>query len=164
MAISPNATLIEQAKIVSLFGPAGASTSTSDFISMKGYERCCVIISTLNSTTVTGSAITLNQSTDVANSGGKALAFSTQYANTDTGATDTLVETAVTSNTFTTSTTNSKSLMNVIEIKATDLDITNSFDCFAVKLATSANTTHTVTAILYPAKYGKATPVSAILD
>lgn len=162
--ISSNSMLIEQAKIVSGFGPAGASTSTSDFVSMKGYDRCCVIISTLNSTTVTGSAVTLNQAVDVANTSGKALAFSTQYANVDTGATDTLVETAVTSNTFTTNTTNSKSLMNVIEVRATDLDVANGFDCFAVKLATSANTTHTVTFILYPAKYAKATPLTAIVD
>jgi hypothetical protein len=162
--ISPNAMLIEQAKIVSGFGPAGASTSTSDFVSLKGYERCCVIISTLNGSTVTGSAVTLNQATDVGNSGGKALAFSTQYANVDTAATDTLVETAVTSNTFTTNTTNSKSLMNVIEVKATDLDVANGFDCFAVKLATSANTTHTVTFVLYPAKYGKSTPLTGIVD
>jgi hypothetical protein len=162
--ISPNAMLIEQAKVVSLFGPAGASTSTSDFISLKGYERCCVIINTLNGLTVTGSAITLNQATTVANGSGKALGFATQYANIDTAAGDALAETAVTSNTFTTDTTNSKSLMNVIEIKATDLDITNGFDCFAVKLATSANTTHQVTAILYPAKYGKATPLTAITD
>lgn len=162
--ISANALLIEQTKPVSLFGPAGASTSTSDFISLKGYERCCVIISSLNGSTVTGSAVTLNQATDVANSGGKALAFATQYANIDTGATDTLVETAVVSSTFTTNATNSKSLMNVIEIKATDLDVNNGFDCFAVKLATSVNTTHTITAILYPARYGKATPPSAIID
>lgn len=164
MTISANARLTEQAKVVSLFGPAGASTSTSDFISMKGYERVCVIIQTLNGSTVTGSAVTLNQATDVANSAGKALAFSTQYANTDTANSDTLTETAVTSNTFTTNTTNSRSLLNIIEVKATDLDITNSFDCFAVKLATSANTTHSVTAILYPARYGKADPLTAITD
>jgi hypothetical protein len=162
--MSSNAMLIEQCKIVSGFGPAAASTSTSDFVSMKGYDRCCVIISTLNGTTVTGSAITLNQATDVANTSGKALGFSTQYANVDTGAADGLTETAVTSNTFTTNTTNSKSLINVIEVKATDLDVANGFDCFAVKLATSANTTHTVTFILYPAKYAKTTPLTAIVD
>lgn len=162
--ISTNAMLIEQAKIVSGFGPAGASTSTSDFVSMKGYDRCCVIISTLNGSTVTGSAITLNQAKDVGNTSGKALAFSTQYANVDTSASDALTETAVTSNTFTTNTTNSKSLLNVIEIKATDLDVANGFDCFAVKLATSANTTHTVTFVLYPAKFAKATPLTAITD
>ena len=162
--ISPNARLIEQAKIVSGFGPAGASTSTSDFVSMKGYARCCVIISTLNGSTVTGSAITLNQAQDVGNTNGKALGFSYQYANVDTAASDALTETAVTSNTFTTNTTNSKSLLNIIEVKAEDLDMANGFDCFAVKLATSANTTYTVTFILYPAKYGGSTPLTAITD
>lgn len=162
--ISSNAMLIEQAKIVSGFGPAGASTSTSDFVSLKGYDRCCVIISTLNGSTVTGSAVTLNQAQDVANTGGKAMGFSYQYANVDTSVNDTYTETAVTSNTFTTNTTNSKSLINIIEVKATDLDVANGFDCFAVKLATSANTTHTVTFVLYPAKYAKGTPLTAIVD
>lgn len=164
MSISPNAMLIEQAKVVSLLGPQTPSTSTSDFISMKGYERVCVLIQGLNGSTVTGSAITLNQSTDVANSGGKAMAFSTQYANTDVANSDTLTETAVTSNTFTTVTTNSRSFLYAIEVKASDLDIANGFDCFAVKAATGVNTTIGISAILYPAKYGKATPVSAIVD
>lgn len=164
MSISPNAMLIEQAKVVSLFSPATPSTSTSDFISMKGYERVCVLIQGVNGSTVTGSAVTLNQSTDVANSGGKALAFATQYANTDVANSDTLTATTVTSNTFTTVATNSLAYLYAIEVKATDLDIANGFDCFAVKAATGVNTTLGITAILYPAKYGKATPIAAITD
>lgn len=162
--ISANAQLIEQAKVCALFGPAGASTSTSDFISLKGYDRVCLVIQTLNGSTVTGSAITLNQAQDVANTAGKALSYATRYSTTDAAASDALTETAVTSNTFTTNTTNSKLLLDVIEVKATDLDINNGFDCLAVKLATSANTTHSVTAILYPAKFAKATPLTAIAD
>ena len=164
MTISANAMLHEQAKIVYGLGPQTPSTSTSDFVSMKGYERASVIITALNGSTVTGSAITLNQAQDVANTAGKALAFSTQYANTDCAATDTLVETAVTSNTFTTSTTNSKQLMHVIDIKGSDLDVANGFDCFAVKLATAVNSTISVVIVLYPARFGKATPLTAIVD
>jgi hypothetical protein len=164
MTINANAMLHEQAKIVTGFGPGVPSTSTSDFVSLKGYERCCVIIQALNGTTVTGSAITLNQAQDVANTAGKALAFSTQYANVDTGATDTQVETAVTSNTFTTNTTNSKGLMHIIDVKASDLDVANGFDCLAVKLATAVNSTISVTFVLYPARFAKATPLTAIVD
>ena len=164
MTISANAMLHEQAKVVYGLGPQVPSTSTSDFVSMKGYERASVQILALNGTTVTGSAITLNQATDVANSGGKALAFSTVYANTDCAATDTLVETAVVSNTFTTSTTNSKQLMYIIDIEPTDLDVAGGFDCFAVKAATAVNSTLSIAIILYPARYAKATPSSAIID
>ena len=164
MTINANAMLHEQAKIVYGLGPQTPSTSTSDFVSLKGYERCSCIITVLNGTTVTGSAVTLNQATDVANSGGKALAFSTQYANTDCAASDTLVETAVTSNTFTTSTTNSKQLMHVIDIKPTDLDVAGGFDCLAVKMATGVNMVASVVFVLYPARYAKATPASAIID
>ncbi len=162
--ISSNAMLHEQAKIVYGLGPQTPSTSASDFVCMKGYDRCSVQIMSLNGTTVTGSAITLNQAKDVANTSGKALGFSTQYANVDCGATDTLVETAVTSNTFTTNTTNSKLLMNVIDVKATDLDVANGFDCFCVKAATAVNATLSIQFILYPAKFAKATPMTAITD
>ncbi len=162
--ISSNAKLVEQAKVVWGFGPAVASTSQADFVSLKNYERCCIIIQSLNSTTVTGSAITLGQATSVANGSGKALGFSFQYANLDVAATDTFVETAVTSNTFTTTAVNSKTSLYAIEVKATDLDINNGFDCLTVNLATSANTTHSVTYILYPAKFAKATPPTAITD
>jgi|KBSSwiStaDraftv2_1062776.scaffolds.fasta_scaffold18743_10 hypothetical protein len=164
MTINANAMLHEQAKIVYGLGAQTPSTSTSDFVSLKGYERCHVLIQALNGSTVTGSAITLGQAVDVANTSGKALAFSTQYANTDCAATDTLVETAVTSNTFTTSTTNSKQLMHIIDIKPTDLDVAGGFDCVCVKAATAVNTTLSITFYLYPARFAKATPTSAILD
>lgn len=164
MTINANAMLHEQAKVVYGLGPQAPSTSTTDFVSLKGYERCSCLITLLNSTTVTGSAVTLNQSTDVANSGGKALAFSTVYRNIDCAATDTLVETAVTSNTFTTDTTNSKQLMYVIDVTPNMLDVAGGFDCFAVKLATAANTVASVVFVLYPARYAKSNPTSAILD
>jgi len=164
MTINANAMLHEQTKKVYGLGPQVPSTSTSDFVSLKNYERAQVTIIVLNTTTVTGSAITLNQATDVANTSGKALAFSTVYANTDCAATDTLVETAVTSNTFTTSTTNSKQLMYVIDIKPTDLDVAGGFDCFSVKAATAVNATVSIEIVLYPARYAKANPASAIID
>ena len=163
--ISANAMLHEQAKIVYGLGPQTPSTSTSDFVSMKGYERASVCIVALNGAAgITGSAITLNQATDVSNTSGKALAFSTQYANTDCAASDALVETAVTSNTFTTSTTANKQVMHIIDIKSTDLDVANGFDCFAVKAATAVNTTLSIVITLYPARFAKSTPLTAIVD
>lgn len=161
---SANAKLVEQCKVVTGYGPGTPSTTTADFVCMKGYERCAVIIQALNGSTVTGSAITLNQATDVSNSGGKPLAFAYQHANIDTAASDTLVETAVTSNTFTTDTTNTKGLLYVIDVPASSLDVANGFDCFAAKAATAVNTTLSITYVLYPAKYAKATPPTAITD
>jgi hypothetical protein len=133
--------LIDQAKIVVGAPPAALATTAGDgdFVSLKGYDRLTIILSVLNGTTVTGGAITLLQATDVSGTGAKALAFDKVYANVDTAAGEALTETAVSSNTFTTGTTNSKSLLYVMEIKSSDLDVAGGFDCVRVDSASMAN-------------------------
>lgn len=160
----PNAALHEQAKIVAAMGPKAPSTTTPDYVSLKNYSRCCVVIQGLNGTTVTGSAITLHQATTVAAGGEKPLAFDKVYANLDVSATDTLVETAVTSNTFTTAATNSINFMYVIDVRPEMLDVANNFDCLRLGTGDATNATLSATYILYPAKYAKATPPTAITD
>jgi hypothetical protein len=54
--------------------------------------------------------------------------------------------------------------MHVIDIKQTDLDVAGGFDCFAVKAATAVNATLSIVIVLYPARYAKSTPASAIID
>lgn len=162
--ISPNGLLVEQTKIVTGLACVVPSTSTPDYVSLKGYHKMTVIITVKNATTVTGSAITLLQASDVAATGAKALAFTTMWGNIDTAATDTLVQTAVTSNTFTTDSTNSKDLQYVIEIDPTDLDMANDFDCVRAGTADATAATVNVTYILWPAKHMKATPQTAITD
>lgn len=163
--ISANARLDEQCKIVTGLAPITPSTSTPDYVSLKGYERCSITIHVDNGATVTGSAITVKQATAVAGTGEKAVAFSRMLANVDTGATDTLVETTVTSNTFTTDTTDNKNLLYVIDIQASDLDVAGGFDCIRAGTANAVNAVTSVLYHLYPAKYAKNQPVpSAILD
>lgn len=158
--------LIDRAKIVTGLDSIVPSTSTPDYVSLKAYNHLTVIILVSNATTVTGSAITLKQASAVAATGEKALAFTKMWQNLDTGATDTLVETAVTSSTFTTLTTNSKKAMYIIEVDATDLDVANSFDCVRAGTADATAATLTVLYILRGARYGGnvATFPSAILD
>jgi len=119
-----------------------------------------------NGTTVTGGAITLLQATAVAGTGEKALAFSTVYANVDVAASDALVETAVTNNTFTTNTTNSKDLLYVINVDASSLDVDNGFDCVRIDSASMANAVGSVIYLLSGARYGSsvATLPSAIIN
>lgn len=158
-----NANLIEQAHIVTGLAPIVPSSSTPDYVSLKNFERLTVIIVADNATSVTGSAITLKQASVVAGSDEKALAFDTMYANEDTAAGDTLTETAVTSDTFTTDDTDNKNLLYVIEVKAEDLDIANGFDCVRVGAGDAAASVIGVVYILWGAKYaGKA--ISAIVD
>jgi hypothetical protein len=163
--LNVNALLTEQAKLVVGLAPIAPSTSTPDYVSLKGYPKCAVVIIADNGATVTGSAITLLQATSVAAGSEKALAFTKVYQNIDTGAADTLAETAVVSNTFTTSTVDNKNLLYVIEVNEADLDINGGFDCIRAGTADAANTVLSVLYVLWPAKYGKNQPVpSAITD
>ena len=133
------------------------------YVSMKGYQRCQIIISIADGTTVTGSTITLKQATAVAGTGEKALAFTRMLANTDYGASKTMVETAVTSNTFTTQTTNSKDSLYIIDVDASDLDVANGFDCLRVDgtgHAATASRGVVVLYNLYGARYSGASPLA----
>ena len=158
--------LVDFAKVVVACPPA-ALTSTAgdgDYVSMKGFARATIIIAVDNGSTVTGGAITLIQAKEVAGSTTKALGFSTMYANTDVGASDTLVETAVTSNTFTTSTTDNKNLLYVIEITAEMLDGDNGYDCFRVDSASMANAVGSIVYILHGTRYANPLAFAAITD
>lgn len=153
----------DKGKFVTGVAPV-ALTADGDFVSMKGYQKLTVIISVDNGTTVTGGAITLDQATDVAATGAKALAFTTMKANTDVAASDTMVATAVTSNTFTTDTTNAKNLLYVIEIDASDLDMDSNFDCVRVGCASMANAVGCVIYYLHGPRYAPTDATSAITD
>ena len=133
------------------------------YVSMKGYQRCQIIISIADGTTVTGSTITLKQATAVAGTSEKELAFTRMLANTDYVASKTMTETAVTSNTFTTQTTNSKDSLYIIDVDASDLDVANGFDCLRVDgtgHAATASRGCVVLYNLYGARYSGASPLA----
>lgn len=162
MGINLNALLSEQCKIVAGLCPITPSTSTPDYVSLKGYERVTAIVMVDNATTVTGSAITLKQATAVAGTSEKALSFSKAWRNIDIDAADTLSEFAVSSDTFTTDDTNNKNLLYVMEVKAEDLDVNNGFDCFRVGTGNATAAVLSVLYILSGPKFG--TAASAITD
>lgn len=162
MAINLNANLSEQVKVVIGLDPIVPSTSTPDYVSLKNFERCMVLVLVKNATTVTGSAITLKQATAVAGTSEKALSFSKAWRNIDTAAADVLSEFAVSSDTFTTDSTNSKNLMYVMEVKAEDLDVNNGFDCLRAGTGNATAATVTVIYLLYGGSFP--TTVAAITD
>jgi len=135
-----NALIAERIKPVMALAIAVPSSSTPDYVSLKNVTRLSILITILNGSTVTGSAITLKQATAVAATGEKALAFSTMWANTDCAAGDDFTKTTVTSDTFTTDTTNAKILQYIIEVDPTDLDMDNGFDCVRLGAGNTANT------------------------
>lgn len=157
MAISPNAMLHEQGRMVVGLPPRTPSTSTPDYVCMKNYERCSIVILVDNATTVTGSAITVKQATDVSNSASdeKAVSFTTAYRNltAGSGTDDALSAFTVTSNTFTTDSTNNLNAIYVIDVKASDLDMNNGFDCIRAGTGDATSAVLSVLYILYPQKY-----------
>lgn len=159
-----NSFLHEQAKIVELIPDGSDGAAAGDYVSLKHYKRWAIILQVNNATTVTAGAVTLKQATAVAGTAAKALAFTKMWANLDTGATDTLVETAVTSNTFDTDDTDAKNQMYVMEGTSDDLDVANGFDCMTIGVAAAidASTTSAI-AILWGGP-GASTPPAAITD
>ena len=157
---------IDKGKWVTGLAPATPSTSTPDYVTLKAHQKLTAVICVDNGATVTGSAITLKQATDVTNSQSdeKAVAFTTYWANTDTGASDTLTATTATSNTFTTDTTNNKNLLYVLEVDADDLDADNNFDCVRVGTADAANTVLSVVYYLHGPRYASGIADTAITD
>lgn len=157
-----NALLSEQVKIVEGLLSVVPSSSTPDYVSLKYYERIMILVQVKNATTVTGSAITLKQATAVAGTSEKALSFSKAWRNIDTGAADVLSEFTVSSDTFTTDSTNSKNLMYVMEVKAEDLDVNSGFDCIRAGTGNATAATVSVTYFLFGHKFP--TTTAAITD
>src|SRR5215831_1750312 len=155
MAISANAQMIEQVGLVDAMGPVVPIGANPVYVSLKGFDRCCVLLVVKNATTVTGSAIGLQQATAVAGTGAKTLNFTTAYRklNTGPGATnDTWASFAVAGNTFTTDATNSQEHLYAIEVNETDLDVNNGFDCMRVTVGNGTATTIAALYLLYPSK------------
>jgi hypothetical protein len=162
MAIQLNAALAEGAKIVVGCPPAALATTAGDgdYVSLKNYRRCTMLLAVDNGATVTGGVITLLQATAVDGTGAKALAFTKMWANTDVAAGETLTETAVTSNTFTTSTTDNKNLLYVIEVTSEMLDVAGGFDCVRIDSASMANAVGCVIYVLDGPRYSGAASIT----
>lgn len=158
-----NAYLHEQCKIVTAY-PPGAGGSGEQYISMKNFKRCAIILVCDNATTVTGTDVTLKQATAIAGTGEKALAFTKMWANLDTAAGDTLTETAVAANTFTSVTTDAKNGLYVMEIADTDLDVAGGFDCIRPDFTAASASVIAAIFVLYGAKHTADQPPSAVID
>ncbi|MFA7302016.1 MAG: hypothetical protein WC069_06920 [Candidatus Shapirobacteria bacterium] len=156
--------MVHNTKPVTGLAPITPSTTTPDFVSMKGYQHLTIFVLADNATTVTGSAITLLQSTVVAGTDEKELAFTKVWQNVDTAASDALVETAVANNTFTTAAVDNKNSLYVIEVEADQLDVTNDFDCVRIGTGDAVATVLSVLYVLSEPRYTSATPPTAITD
>lgn len=151
--------LVDKAKILYLFNGT-PSTATTLWINMALYNHITFILDVLNATTVTGSAITLNQAQDVAGTGSKALTYNNYFSaaalfGSQVATADVLTQTTGVAGTFTTNAVNSTKSLYVIEVQDTDLDLNNNFKAVQMALATGVATTIGVIAICgNPARFG----------
>lgn len=157
-----NGRLTEHVKLLQASAIGALTTTVGDtmYVSLKNYRKLTVVIDVTNGTTVTGGAVTLKQATAVAGTGEKALAFSRMLANIDVAASQDMTETAVSSNTFTTDTTNGKRLRYVLEVDSEDLDVAGGFDCVRLDVTGMVNAEGSVAFMLHGARYSGAGAVA----
>lgn len=106
------------------------AAATAEWIDMSKYDRVVFVIQT-GAWAGGTAAVTLLQS---ATNGGssKAVAFTTMFTNDGATTTDTLTETAVTSNTFNLDTANS---IYIVEVNASMLDVSSSYRWLNIAVA-----------------------------
>jgi len=161
MTMNTNARLDEQVFSVQATTLAALSGTTGDgvYVSLKNYARMRIILDVANGATPTGGVVTLKQATTVAGAGEKALTFTRMLSNVDVAASQALVETPVSSSTFTTNTTANKRLRYVMDVRAEDLDINNGFRCVRIDVDLMSGATAVATYDLYGPRYTGANPM-----
>lgn len=175
-----NTRLLESIDIVTAFVPGADINSdvTGDWVSLKNYDGCLVVFHKAAGTAGDDPSILMLQATDVAGTGSKALNFTTLYAKV--GATALSAITAFTKYTFTA--TNDLDLVTVggtdilsdvgetlavVDIRASDLDVSGGFDCIQLSIEGDDIGNATLAAgfyLLYGSRYPGPTPLSAITD
>jgi hypothetical protein len=174
-----NTSLLESIQIVTAFAPSDINTdATGDWVSLKNYDGCLVCFHKAAGTAGDDPSILMEQATDVAGTGNKALNFARIYAKV--GATALTGVGTFTKYTFTA--TNDLDLVTVggtdiaadtgealivVNIRASDLDVDGGFDCirFSIEGDDIGNSTYAAGwYILYGASYPSASPLSAIAD
>ena len=161
MTIQLNARFDEQAYFVQ------ATTMSSDWtgatwVSLKGWRKLIIVCDALTTGTVSGGVVTLNQATDVAASGAKALGFNRRKVNVglttaQTEAAQALTETTVASDTWTIPSTTGKRYRSIMEVDSDKLDVAGGFDCVRFVSTALVNATGVVNYILVGARYDGAT-------
>jgi hypothetical protein len=160
--------LVYEKTIVEALAPVDITGAAHDgnYISMKGYDHCTIIINT-GAWAGGTSAVTVNRATAVAGTGEDAGGVEFDYMWTNDGAValSALTKTAVTADTFNLDTANS---MYVIEIPAASIkgSSTTEYDCIQLALATPGANADlcSATYILSKGRYKSDTPIEPLTD
>lgn len=159
--------LIEHAKFIQAIPPIDTTGAGQDgvWVSMKHFKNLAVVLQT-GAWAGGTSAVTLEQASDAAGTGAKAISFTSYLKAYDTDDTpdDAGAVTAVTSNTYT---VGDNANVQVIEVRAEDLDINNGFAFVRVRTATPGSNADLIAGLylLYNGDFaGKPTTLPSVLS
>jgi len=160
MTIGMNARLSESARFIQASPPNGDLTGAL-WVSLKNYQRVCVIIDAAAVGGLTGGVVTLNQAKTVAGGSAKAapiasVQVSNDVTNAQTEAGQALVDTPVVNNTFTVTGGAGKKARYIFEIDVGALDINNGFDCVRVVSTALGGGSGSIDYIVYGPRYSGA--------
>lgn len=134
-----NQHLLEKMQIVAGFVPVNMATAANngDWVSLKNYSRCAIVLFKGIGTAGEDPTITLLQAKDVAGGSSKALTFTRidSKVGTQTGIGTFTTTTQAAANTYVDAVSAEAEAIIVIDILATDLDIANGFDCIQAAVA-----------------------------
>lgn len=175
-----NTRLLESIDIVVGTAPADLdAAATVDWVSLKNYDGCLVVLVMGTGTAGSDPSVILVQATDVAGTSSKALncirrlyykigtftsvnTWSSIAITTATGDIDT-----VSVNGATDLAGDAAQCMLLVDVRASDLDVDNGFDCLSYTWDDAdigAAKIGTILFIPYGARYPQATPLTAIVD
>lgn len=133
--------ILEAVQIVEGVPAVDLSTGANngDYVSLKNYNRCAVVFVSGVGTAGDDPTLTIQQASDVAGTGVKALNFTVIFRKqaatnlTTTGVWTRTTQTAA--NTYTNATSAEESLIWVVDFQGSDLDVDNDFDCLRATVA-----------------------------
>ncbi|WP_337186587.1 hypothetical protein [Phenylobacterium sp.] len=165
-----NNLLVEACQIVSAIVPVNLATAANngDWVSLKNFDRVTIVVFKGAGTAGEDPVITLQQATAVAGTGAKALNFTRidKKIGTQTGIGAFTTATQAAANTHTDADSAEAEGLFAIEVQASDLDVSNGYDCVQVSIP-DAGTNAQIGCALYilrNARFAGAGLPSAIVD
>jgi hypothetical protein len=166
-----NNLFVEEAQIVMAIVPVDSQSgaNTGDYVSLKNYERCTIVIIKAAGVAGDDPVITVTQAQDVSGTGVKALQITRvdSKVGAQTGIGVFTKNTQAAADTYTDTVSGEAQAIMVVEFKAEDLDVNNGFDCLKVAVPdTGSGGAQLLTAlyILRGGKFNPASGTSAIID
>jgi hypothetical protein len=166
-----NNLFVEEAQIVMAIVPVDSQTgaNTGDYVSLKNYERCTIVIIKAAGVAGDDPVITVTQAQDVSGTGVKALNITRvdSKVGAQTGIGTFTTNTQAAGATYTDLVSAEAQGIFCVEFQGSDLDVANGFDCLKVSIPdTGAAGAQLLTAIyiLRGGKFNGATAPSAIID